>query len=373
MPSEEEGGHCLKPSFLDTINLKYRSDENGNEGNFEADNVDEMDKRFLSLVKFIEVNQEELQSMRKLCDVFKKMLVSEFPNVKVEPYGSTASKLGLRGCDLDVHIDLGQSTDEEFNVRLGMWGDKVSTRKVAEVLLQHGSRRFRSARAVLASTPIVRLRDGVTGIRCDINATTRMGVLNSRYIKFCASFDPRARILMMVVKCFSTKHRLIGGGKSGHLNSYTLVLMVIFFLQTRGVLHPLHILQDVPGLQQQIINDYNFAFSGDTRALPTLCQNSDSIVELLEAFFQYFSSFPFKVLAISPLAGEPVSLLGLLHGAPLPPSLQDRNIFRGQQRLRLDRALVVQDPFEVRRNVAQGVSHKHLLNLSLPSPPLPGS
>ena len=99
LPSGEEGGgcgHCLKPSLLDTINLANRSDENGNDGLYEVDNADEMDERFLSLVKHIEVNQEELQSMMRLCDVFKKMLVSEFPDVKVEPYGSTASQLGLR-------------------------------------------------------------------------------------------------------------------------------------------------------------------------------------------------------------------------------------------------------------------------------------
>ena len=78
----------------------------------------------------------------------------------------------------------------------------------------------------------------------------RMGVFNTAYIRFCADFDDRARDLMMVVKAFCKRHQLTEG--SDHLNNYSLVLMVIFYLQTQYILHPLYQLQDAPGLEPMV-------------------------------------------------------------------------------------------------------------------------
>ena len=57
---------------------------------------------------------------------------------------------------------------------------------------------------------------------CDLNMRNRMGVLNTAYIRFCASFDDRARDLMMVVKAFCKRHQLTDHG-GDHLNNYSLV------------------------------------------------------------------------------------------------------------------------------------------------------
>ena len=99
-------------------------------------------------------------------------------------------------------------------------------------------RRYKGARAILANTPIVRVmipmqyqfnlfltllkvRDTITKVTCDLNMRNRMGVLNTGYIRFCADFDDRARDLMMVVKAFCKRHQLTEG--SDHLNNYSLV------------------------------------------------------------------------------------------------------------------------------------------------------
>ena len=94
-----------------------------------------------------------------------------------------------------------------------------------------------------------------------------MGVLNTAYIRFCASFDDRARDLIMVVKAFCKRHQLTDHG-GDHLNNYSLVestcidfesqllfqvMMVITYLQIQGVLHPLYQLQEVPGLEPKVL------------------------------------------------------------------------------------------------------------------------
>ena len=88
-----------------------------------------------------------------------------------------------------------------------------------------------------ARTPIIRLKERRTGIKCDINVVSRMGVKNTEYVDFCRELDPRCLPLISILKYFSSTPEITGRGKGGHMNSYTLVLMVIFFLQKKNILH----------------------------------------------------------------------------------------------------------------------------------------
>lgn len=177
-----------------------------------------------------------------------------------------------------------------------------------------------------------------------------MGVLNTGYIRFCADFDDRARDLMMVVKAFCKRHQLTEG--SDHLNNYSLVLMVIFYLQTQFILHPLYQLQEVPGLQPKIVNGYNFAFCADRSLLLPLPDNYQSLMQLFEGFLDYFAFFPFETHVICPLAGQEVPVKVLQSGCDLPPCLADKDIVGAPDRLR---AISILDPFELRRNVSHAV------------------
>ena len=91
------------------------------------------------------------------------------------------------------------------------------------------------------------MKDRVTGIKCDLQGVSKMGVLNSGYVKFCCQLFPLMKPLVMLVKIVAEKHDISGSGKGDHLNSYSLVLLVIFFLQGQGFLHSLNRLQSVPG------------------------------------------------------------------------------------------------------------------------------
>ena len=102
---------------------------------------------------------------------------------------------------------------------------------------------------VNAKTPIVRVQDSFSGIKCDLNTATTMGVMNSAYVRFCADFDPLARNFIMIVKVFAKEHNLSGSGRGDHFSSYSIVLLAIFFLQKQTILHSLSVLQNVPGLQ----------------------------------------------------------------------------------------------------------------------------
>ena len=265
-------------------------------------------------------------------------------------------------------MDLGEtkeSRDENSNMKAGTWPTwevKHKTKHVANILFSDSSERFKSAQPVVrAKTPIVRVKDRITGIRCDLNACTRMGVVNSAWVRLCTDWHPTIRHLLLVVKVFSMRHGLTGSGRGDHLTSYCLTVLVIFFLQTKSILHPVTVLQEVSDLPEVQIMGYNFSFCRDQALLPPLQQPSiPPLPSLLRDFFVYFSEFTFGSKAVCPLLGEPVLLFSLRNGTFLHPRLAGCSKGKSKDRLKTEKVMVVQDPFELRRNIAANVSAPRL-------------
>ena len=256
------------------------------------------------------------------------------------------SGLGLHGSDLDVYISLTHAAKDRGH------GCKNDLLEVKKMLRKHGSKRFRNSMIVPARVSIVKLVDRNSRTRCDLNLSTRKGVLNTRFIKFCVDFDPRAHGLLVILKHFAKCHSLSGSGKGGHFSNYSIVLMVIFFLQTQSILHPLKVLQEVPGLKPVFVDGYNFAFCSDLSDLPVLQRNHCSMVDLLLGFFESFASFAFESLVISPLTGEQHLKEDM---TTTRPGNQTRKIMANFQK-----PLVIQDPFELRVNTARNVYQTRL-------------
>jgi len=166
-------------------------------------------------------------------------------------------------------------------------------------------------------------------------------------------------LLVCVIKYFCREQGITSSGKGDHMNSYTLVLMVIFFLQKRGVLHPLEVLQR--GVEREEINGWNFAFCRDVSNLPELRPNPSSLLNLLIQFFKFYVNFSYRDNIICPLVGYTVKRRNMMQGTKLPKVLVDSPSFgQKEDQLELDKPLVVQDPFELTRNVGHAVSRQRL-------------
>ena len=79
------------------------------------------------------------------------------------------------------------------------WGDQQYRIKVIANILRR-EERFRSASPIVnARVPVVKLTDSQIGILCDINTSSKMGVKNSEFLKFCRLYDPRVDELVSFV------------------------------------------------------------------------------------------------------------------------------------------------------------------------------
>ena len=118
---------------------------------------------------------------------------------------------------MDIFFHLGdnqESRDENSNLKAKKWEIKNITKQVANILYADRSERFKSAQPIArANIPIVRVKDRLSGIRCDLNTCTRMGVVNTSWVKFCVDHHPNIRNLLILVKTISKRQGLTGSGR----------------------------------------------------------------------------------------------------------------------------------------------------------------
>ena len=328
------------------------------------------DYQIMSLVNMLKGPQERIKKKNNLYRHIEECLKKNLPDCIVILYGSSSNGFAFQDSDLDVFVDVGPSlvggrpredAEEENDSR-----DKARTNLVAHTLRKE--ERFRSARAILnARTPIVKMRDSKTGIECDFNVIS-MGVHNSMLINYYRTLDTRCGYLISVVKYMATKQGIVGHGSGDHLNSYTIVLMAIFFLQVRDILPSVATLQR--NVKAENKRGWNVAFDKDFKLSEWRAEAKTSesdqgevtIFSLLKEFLEFYICFPFHTHIICPLLGSPVKKYNLKLGYNLPKVLEQAPHFgKKKVKLEVDKSpLVIQDPFELTRNISGRISDAHL-------------
>lgn len=314
----------------------------------------ELNDQIILIVSLLKVTPRKVQKLQSVVEALEETLRKEFPNCKAHPYGSTSSGFAFEDCDLDVFIDLGLCSLGAIS-EVNRSDQQDRTRLMANILSREY--RFRSATPIVnARTPIVKIQDRKTGIHCDVNCSCEMGVKNSEFLKFCRLYDARVDQLVSFVKLFAIKYDIIGRGPGDHLNSYTVVLLVLFFLQHENILPSVEVLQR--NIEDELCCGWNFAFNEE---FVMDKGNSSSVLNLLVSFFTFYINFPFKTHIICPLVGKPVKKYNLKYSYDLPDVLSMSPTFgRKKDKLELNKCLVVQDPFELTKNISSSVSERSL-------------
>ncbi|XP_034138884.1 poly(A) RNA polymerase gld-2 homolog B isoform X4 [Drosophila guanche] len=161
---------------------------------------------------------------------------------------------------------------------------------------------FRDFNLIEARVPILRFEDIINSIEVDLNFNNCVGIMNTYLLQLYAQLDWRTRPLVVVVKLWAQYHD-INDAKRMTISSYSLVLMVLHYLQhgcTPHILPCLHTLYPEKfQLGQQDCFDLNLIETID----PYPTQNQQALGELFLGFFKYYSNFDFRNLAISVRTG----------------------------------------------------------------------
>uniref|UniRef100_A0A0N5AGY9 PAP-associated domain-containing protein n=1 Tax=Syphacia muris TaxID=451379 RepID=A0A0N5AGY9_9BILA len=194
---------------------------------------------------------------------------------------------------------------------------------------------------IVLKVPIIKLEmeSPFDELEVDINCNNVPGIYNSHLLHYYARVDDRFPALCLLVKHWAINAG-INDAMTGTFNSYSLILLVLHFLQC-AVFPPV-----LPNLQALFPDQFNVSVDlnklelfKDLRPLPS----SSTVGELLIAFFDYYANFDFTQNAISVASGN------IFPRSSLPPSCIRYKIF-------------IEEPFDM-QNTARCVTRIENLNL----------
>ncbi|KAH8103324.1 hypothetical protein BXZ70DRAFT_925042 [Cristinia sonorae] len=179
---------------------------------------------------------QRIRTIRRIENVLRDKFGPEY---SLEQFGSTSYGVDTDTSDLDLvvvdpHSPIGVS--EQTRVLPAIY----SVNAAAQALRRAG---FADVVPINAAVPIVKFKDPTTGLTGDINVNNRLGLSNSALINRYCALSPVLRPALTAIKAWANSlHLNDPGAKKGTptFSSYTLALMTIAVLQTKGYLPNLH-------------------------------------------------------------------------------------------------------------------------------------
>ncbi|CAI2292562.1 unnamed protein product [Caenorhabditis sp. 36 PRJEB53466] len=235
-----------------------------------------------------------------------------FPDkcISLQVTGSTVNGCGSYNSDTDMCLCYptsgyrGQNFDDFHGER--SFSSKI-LRKIEKTFRRlpvgHPFKRLvKCCQLIPAKVPIIKLllNGEFDGIDIDINVNNVAGIYNSHLLHYYSMLDGRVPALALLVKHWAMVAG-VNNSQEGYLNSYSLILLVIHFLQC-GVQPAL-----LPNLQHIFPQKFDnkipleelLLFGDIAKQMPSYPSNTSSLGELTIGFFEYYSHFDFENNAIS--------------------------------------------------------------------------
>ncbi|XP_009635545.1 poly(A) RNA polymerase GLD2 isoform X1 [Egretta garzetta] len=258
-----------------------------------------------------------------------------FPQSRLFLVGSSLNGFGTRTSDGDLCLVV---KEEPVN-------QKTEARHILSLVQKLFSTKLSSyierPQLIRAKVPIVKFRDKVSCVEFDLNVNNVVGIRNTFLLRTYAYIENRVRPLVLVVKKWASFHD-INDASRGTLSSYSLVLMVLHYLQTLP--EPI-----LPSLQKNYPESFDptmqlhFVHQAPCTVPPYLSKNASSLGDLLIGFFKYYATeFDWSRQMISVREAKAI---------PRPDGIEWRNKY-----------ICVEEPFD-RTNTARAVHEKQKFDI----------
>nr|XP_025038419.1 poly(A) RNA polymerase GLD2 isoform X3 [Pelodiscus sinensis] len=301
---------------------------------------------------------------KELCRTeLQKEIQRIFPQSRLFLVGSSLNGFGTRSSDGDLCLVV---KEEPVN-------QKTEARHILSLVQKLFCTKLSSyierPQLIRAKVPIVKFRDKVSCVEFDLNVNNVVGIRNTFLLRTYAYIENRVRPLVLVIKKWASFHD-INDASRGTLSSYSLVLMVLHYLQTAGnelekqnhVMRQFHkehqqFTDNSPYLnpsfhpskkitQQESFNptmQLHLVHQAPRTVPPYLSKNGSTLGELLVGFFKYYATeFDWSRQMISVREAKAI---------PRPDGIEWRNKF-----------ICVEEPFDG-TNTARAVHEKQKFDI----------
>ncbi|XP_066596030.1 poly(A) RNA polymerase gld-2 homolog A-like isoform X2 [Prorops nasuta] len=241
-------------------------------------------------------NQQTEHTFRNKMMLWKCLYVlikTNYPKYGLFLVGSTMNGFGSDNSDVDMcllvrHTEMDQRSEA------------VSHLEQIFKCLKHCDF-IKQLELIQAKVPILKFHDINKNLEVDLNCNNAVGIRNTHLLYCYSRIDWRVRPLVLVIKLWAQAQN-INDAKNMTISSYSLVLMVIHFLQCGAkpaVLPCLHALypEKFSPLAEIHTIDIHEELNIPTDLFPR--RNRQSLGELLYEFFGYYVTFDYSQYAIS--------------------------------------------------------------------------
>ncbi|KAG8524664.1 Poly(A) RNA polymerase GLD2, partial [Galemys pyrenaicus] len=194
---------------------------------------------------------------------------------------------------------------------------------------------------IRAKVPIVKFRDKVSCVEFDLNVNNIVGIRNTFLLRTYAYLENRVRPLVLVIKKWASHHE-INDASRGTLSSYSLVLMVLHYLQTL----PEPILPSIQKIYPESFSpavQLHLVHQTPCNVPPYLSKNESNLGDLLLGFLKYYATeFDWNSQMISVREAKAI---------PRPDGIEWRNKY-----------ICVEEPFDG-TNTARAVHEKQKFDM----------
>ncbi|GFY55794.1 poly(A) RNA polymerase gld-2 homolog A [Trichonephila inaurata madagascariensis] len=242
---------------------------------------------------YIKTRQKEEMYIKKmnLRTAVHSLLSQIFPNCGLRVVGSSVNGLGTNSSDVDMCLVLASP------VEIDQQTEAMHLLQCAQKLLNQCSF-VKSTDLITAKVPILKFIEKYNSIQVDLNINNTVGIANTQLLGTYSQLDWRVPPLVLVIKKWAQDCK-INNAKEMTLSSYSLVLMVIHYLQCGCDPPVLPCLQKMQSRRCDS-GDYWKCLIPYGEGCTFRSKNTQSLGSLLFGFFDYYSDkFDFSKDVIS--------------------------------------------------------------------------
>ncbi|UMM13492.1 hypothetical protein L5515_001734 [Caenorhabditis briggsae] len=240
-------------------------------------------------------NTDHHVALEEAAKCFKEAMYRCFPDAKCLMTGSLAAGVDIHTSDLDFSIKIPSMTQgstfqklKEISDRLKSVSYKIKDEPV-----------FYKVKVQRANVPVLQMKHIKTGVFIDVTIDNDTSKRNTQLLRWYAKIDKRFPLLCKAVKAWASKVGVEGSSK-GRLNSFSICLMLINYLQA-GVTPAV-----LPSIQRFSRNfnknfavgdkydDFDWREKIEKDGKFVLDANKSSLAALYLGFLKYYSEFDFK-------------------------------------------------------------------------------
>lgn len=166
----------------------------------------------------------------KLRQDILRLITPRYPEAKIHFFGSRINGLGSKDSDIDIFLELEAPINECFELTsTGRYIDYVKS------IMSKESGTWKSLTAIKdAKVPILKARYHTESIECDISFSNPFGVYNTKLINHLLLMQPLCYKMCILMK-LAYKYSQIKKDRNT-FSTYSMILMVIFYMQTEKLL-----------------------------------------------------------------------------------------------------------------------------------------